>query len=199
MSADIPPSEWAFHTDTGRPCLDFVATAGDRAHLAFDRWREPQDLARWCVEAGLLAQPPGVELAQLKTARTLREAIYRTVAAVRGRARPRLSDVAELNRWAARPTPTPELADDGRSATLRLDSPLEAVFTIVARDAIELLTGPLLDRVRQCAESTCSVLFVDASRPGKRRWCSMSRCGNRRKKAAYRRRLRRAGRAALRP
>jgi predicted RNA-binding Zn ribbon-like protein len=192
VSTDIRRSEWAFHTDTGRSCLDFVATVGDRAHLAFDRWREPQDLARWCVEAGLLAQRPCVQPAHLKTARGLRDAIYHTIVAVRGGERPRRSDVAQLNRWAGRPMPTPELADDGRSATLRLDNPLEAVFTIVARDAIELLTGPLLERTRQCAESSCSVLFVDTSRPGKRRWCSMSRCGNRRKKAAYRRRLRRA-------
>jgi predicted RNA-binding Zn ribbon-like protein len=29
-----------------------------------------------------------------------------------------------------------------------------------------------------CAAEDCAFLFVDASRPGTRRWCSMQRCGN---------------------
>ena len=57
-----------------------------------------------------------------------------------------------------------------------------------ARDAIDLLSGPELEKVKECAEETCSILFVDSSRPGKRRWCSMRICGNKIKKAAYRRR-----------
>jgi hypothetical protein len=36
--------------------------------------------------------------------------------------------------------------------------------------------------------SRCSLLFVDTSRSGRRRWCSMERCGNRAKVAAHRRR-----------
>lgn len=60
---------------------------------------------------------------------------------------------------------------------------------MVARDAIELVSSPAIDKVRQCAETSCSVLFADTSRPGQRRWCSMRRCGNRMKKATYRQRL----------
>jgi len=43
------------------------------------------------------------------------------------------------------------------------------------------LTGPRLDRVRRCANPECGWLFLDDSRAGKRRWCSMSACGNRAK------------------
>jgi hypothetical protein len=39
--------------------------------------------------------------------------------------------------------------------------------------------GGLLDRVRRCANPECGWLFLDDSRAGKRRWCSMSSCGNR--------------------
>jgi predicted RNA-binding Zn ribbon-like protein len=31
-------------------------------------------------------------------------------------------------------------------------------------------------------------MFIDRSRPGRRRWCSMERCGNRDKTARYRQR-----------
>jgi predicted RNA-binding Zn ribbon-like protein len=34
-------------------------------------------------------------------------------------------------------------------------------------------------------------MFIDHSRPGRRRWCSMERCGNRAKTARYRQRRRR--------
>ncbi|MFE7743242.1 CGNR zinc finger domain-containing protein [Nocardia sp. NPDC057455] len=39
-------------------------------------------------------------------------------------------------------------------------------------------------RVR--AAGDCGLLFVDASRPGRRRWCSMDRCGNLSKVRRYR-------------
>ncbi|MBE2315827.1 CGNR zinc finger domain-containing protein [Solirubrobacter sp. CPCC 204708] len=34
-------------------------------------------------------------------------------------------------------------------------------------------------RVRPCANDECVLWFLDTSRPGTRRWCSMAACGNR--------------------
>ncbi len=45
----------------------------------------------------------------------------------------------------------------------------------------DLLASGKLDRVRRCANPECGWLFLDDSRAGKRRWCSMSACGNRAK------------------
>jgi predicted RNA-binding Zn ribbon-like protein len=61
----------------------------------------------------------------------------------------------------------------------------EALWQL-ALDAIDLFTGPLRQRVRTCAAEDCELLFVDASRPGRRRWCSMARCGSRAKMRRYR-------------
>jgi predicted RNA-binding Zn ribbon-like protein len=65
---------------------------------------------------------------------------------------------------------------------------VHAALASLARDAIDLLSGPLATRVRECAAEDCALLFVDASRPGRRRWCSMEGCGNRAKTTSYRRR-----------
>jgi predicted RNA-binding Zn ribbon-like protein len=184
----IAPSDLAFHFETGRACLNFVATVGDRAHRGFDRWRTPADLARWCVEAGLLKEQPPCQSRQLEQARMLRESIYRSVDAIRAKTRPKRRDLEQLNVWAARPALAPQLGADGHAVKWTFDDPLEAVLATVARDAIALLSGSDLDRIRKCAATSCSVLFVDTSRPGKRRWCSMSRCGNRMKKVAFRQR-----------
>jgi predicted RNA-binding Zn ribbon-like protein len=41
------------------------------------------------------------------------------------------------------------------------------------------------ERVRPCANPECVLWFVDTSRPGTRRWCSMAACGNRDKAARH--------------
>ncbi|MFD0576716.1 CGNR zinc finger domain-containing protein [Dactylosporangium darangshiense] len=46
--------------------------------------------------------------------------------------------------------------------------------------------SPAAGRLRECADPACNALFLDASRPGSRRWCSMETCGNRAKKQRLR-------------
>jgi predicted RNA-binding Zn ribbon-like protein len=55
----------------------------------------------------------------------------------------------------------------------------------VARSAAELLTSERAGRVRECASETCSWLFLDGSRNGRRKWCDMASCGNRAKARRY--------------
>jgi predicted RNA-binding Zn ribbon-like protein len=39
--------------------------------------------------------------------------------------------------------------------------------------------------VRRCSNPACPLLFLDTSKSGRRRWCSMQTCGNRSKVAAH--------------
>lgn len=182
------PADLPFHFTSGRICLDVVASLGARSQERLERWAEPEDLGRWCVEAGLLEEAPAINRDELEAARQLREAIYRLVQA--GRAAQPLSrtDVDLVNGWAVRPPLAPQLKPEGRLQVWLAEVPLNAVLASVARDAVDLLAGDQLARIRECAEESCTVLFIDTSRPGKRRWCSMKRCGNRVKKQAFRRR-----------
>jgi predicted RNA-binding Zn ribbon-like protein len=179
---DLPPEELRFHWKSGRLCLDFVATVGERWRRSFERLLAPEDLARWCAESGLLAQPPIVSPRHLAAGRELREAINRL-------ARPGLEaeagDRSELNRWAAQPPLAPQLTEHGEVVWTSA-RPVEAVLATVARDAVDLLTGPLAGRIRECGAPDCALLFVDASRPGQRRWCSGAACGNRVRTKTYR-------------
>lgn len=50
---------------------------------------------------------------------------------------------------------------------------------------IHTLDNFSIDRIRQCEHEECILYFVDTSKPGKRRWCSMELCGNRRKAAEF--------------
>ena len=68
---------------------------------------------------------------------------------------------------------------------------LERLVWPVARDAAVFLTSVRLSRLRTCANPRCRWLFVDVTRNGMRRWCSMAVCGNRAKVGRYRQRQRR--------
>jgi predicted RNA-binding Zn ribbon-like protein len=186
---DLPPEELRFHWKSGRLCLDFVATVGERWRRSFERLVGPEDLARWLVESGMLEEPPRVSEHQLESGRLLREAINRLA---RTGVEADVGDRLELNRWAAHPPLVPQLSEQGELVWVS-ERPVEAAFATVARDAIDLLTGPLAGRIRECAAPDCALLFVDSSRPGRRRWCAGEACGNRTRTKAYRRRRKERG------
>ena len=186
---ELPPEELRFHWKGGRLCLDFVATVGERWRRSFERLLDPEDLARWLVESGMLREPPPVSARQLQSGRSLREAINRLA---RPGVAPEARDQSELNRWAAHPPLVPQLTEQGELVWVS-ERPVEAAFATIARDAVDLLSGPLAGRIRECAAPDCALLFVDSSRPGRRRWCSGEACGNRTRTKAYRQRRKERG------
>jgi predicted RNA-binding Zn ribbon-like protein len=185
---DLPPEELRFHWESGRLCLDFVATVGERWRRSFERLLTPHDLARWMAETGILTPPPDASARQLAAGRALREAINRLA---RPGIAPDPGDREELNRWAARAPLAPQLTSEG-NLVWAADLPVEAMFATIARDALDLLSGPLAGRIRECGAWDCALLFVDTSRPGRRRWCSTAGCGNRVRTKAYRQRRKEA-------
>jgi len=185
------PRSIQFRLGDRRPCIALAATLGDRGReQPLERIPDPETLARWCLEGGFLAVSPKIAAPELASVRLLREAIYRAACAVRQLRKPLPEDVATINVWAARGTLVPELTPDGRSAGWKDERALSPVLATIARDAIDMLTRTPPIRIKLCADPTCRALFVDESRPGQRRWCSMNFCGNRSKSRTFARRHR---------
>ena len=46
------------------------------------------------------------------------------------------------------------------------------------RSGLELITSAEYVKTKQCARAECILWFLDTSKSGTRRWCSMSHCGN---------------------
>jgi predicted RNA-binding Zn ribbon-like protein len=67
----------------------------------------------------------------------------------------------------------------------------EDLFAPLAHAVAALFTAAERNRLRKCGQ--CVLHFLDTSKKGTRRWCSMQLCGNRLKVAAYARRKRLAG------
>ncbi len=63
-----------------------------------------------------------------------------------------------------------------------------AVLAPFAASAARLVETVQPARLRRCDAQDCLRWFVDTSRGGRRRWCSMATCGNRRKAARHRKR-----------
>ena len=172
----------------GSLALDFTATlVGRKREQTRDLLETPRDLARWFAAAGLSVQRVNVTEKELAAARGLREALYRLAFARVGGAPLPAADRRLLNRHAALATPAPQLDAAGMHWS-RAETP--ALLAAIARAGIEVLGGPVGDRLRQCAGRWCAILFVDMSRSGRRKWCSMSGCGNKAKVATFRKRNR---------
>ncbi|GIL41265.1 CGNR zinc finger domain-containing protein [Roseiterribacter gracilis] len=174
----------------GHVALDFPATlAARRQATPRELLALPSDLSRWLVAAGLTASALLVTQDDLETAKQLREAIYAVaVARIEGTAPP-VGALDALNRIAAGEAAILKLDRDGQ---MRLLGSARALLTSLAHEAIRLFGAEQADRIRQCESETCALLFLDLSRSGDRRWCSMSGCGNRAKVAEFRRRKRAA-------
>jgi predicted RNA-binding Zn ribbon-like protein len=65
---------------------------------------------------------------------------------------------------------------------------LDWLLAAIARSAAELIAEGPSARLRVCSNPSCGLFFYDNSRTRRRRWCSMSLCGNRHKVAAFSRR-----------
>ncbi len=167
----------------GRPCLDLTTTLQVR-HREHPRelLTAPADVTRWLAEAGF-GTGIAVDDDGLRRTVALRETVNRLC-----RRAPRDTDRAELNAFAARPPLVPHWT--GAAVEYRGD--LGQALSTLARDAIDLLTGPHASRIRECAHPDCSRLFLDASHAGRRRWCDMTACGTKAKSAGYRQRRRMA-------
>ena len=182
MTTKIEETRDGFRFRGGALPLDLPATlAGRVSGNHRDALAAPGDLDRWLVAAGLAEGPSHADAEDLSAARGLRESLYAlALARAEGRALPD-APRETLNAFAAQVPAEPYLDALGQA---RLKGGARELLASVAREAVLLLGGEA--RIRQCQGPTCAILYLDASRKGDRRWCSMSACGNRAKVAAFR-------------
>jgi predicted RNA-binding Zn ribbon-like protein len=174
-------------------CLAFANTRYWRGTAEpTEELRAPDDVLHWAAKAERL---PAALIRRFERSATLldeaielREIIHRCFAATAGGRAPSERDLGALNSMLgdapARRRVRPNGWDVGEP-----EPTVMALLAPVLWSAADLLVGKQLSRVRQCANPACGWLFLDDSKAGSRRWCSMSACGNRAK--AHRHYLRR--------
>lgn len=193
----IPPAPSPFEFSGGDLALDFVNTWADRARPETDQLGSYQRLVEFARKAQAVDE--GQALAwgtaalldarsaseALKAARRLRESLYGLFSSqvVGGPVNP--EDLARVNRSIRSAFPNLEIRSLGEDLAWAVDNGgplrLDSVLWPIVRSAARLLTSSELGLVRECEAGDCTWLFLDRSRTGKRRWCSMASCGNRAK------------------
>ncbi len=181
----------------GRLPLDFVNSIEWR-HASRDRGEYLLDypgLLAWAVHVGVLDHERADVLGRRAVARpreadavlarvvAVREALYGLVAAA-ALGRPAAEeDVEVVNAAVTEAAVRARLVPDGGryASTWPDEDDLAAPLWPLARAAGELLTSSELELVRQCDNESCDWLFLDTSRGRRRRWCSMTGCGNKAK------------------
>lgn len=167
-------------------CLDFVNTVNKRPDASRDRLDTIDGMRQWASTAGLPTTDDDRRAAStLAAARELREAIFRVFLAVLAGALPDAADLAVITTTYAEAVAAAQLRPDGAGFSLDWPAPGTAaqIRWPVADSAMRLLCHAPLDRIGQCP--SCGWLFLDTSRNGRRRWCSMSACGARVKAARH--------------
>ncbi len=192
-----------FEFDAGRLCLDFANTLGDRPDESphEEGLHCYADLVAWGEAAGVLPTDEAAEIlreaarrptdadATFVRAIALREAIYRLFSAVAAGTEPPVDDLDTVNDAIRAAVARGRLAPMHghfhwqweRDVTM-----LAGMLWPVAWSAAELLTSEELHRVHECAGPDCGWLFMDTTKNGSRRWCSMETCGNRAKARRHR-------------
>lgn len=134
---------------------------------------------------------PG-DRADVDRAIAVREAVYRLVTARRLGEEYADDTLDVLNGAARKPPAAPQLTASGR----RTEATPDEALSTVARQAIELLSGPDVPLLKECGNPECTRIYIDRSRGMRRQWCGMESCGNKIKAAAYRARKKSAHTAA---
>lgn len=172
---------------SGNLALDFAGTLKGRTSYRQELLPTPAALADWLVSAQVLDTAPDCDDRTLARAVRLREACYRMALATARGAVVAAADRTVVNEFGDTAPPTLTLRADG---SLRRTGSADAALAAVARAAAELLGGPERVLIKECGRTECTRLYLDTSRGNSRRWCDMTRCGNRAKSAAFRARSR---------
>ena len=181
----------------GPLCLDFINTLDDRPMPEHKELLVSYyDLVSFAADAAILSEVQLRELISrstlnptqadraLRIAILMRETMYAVFwAVVKKRPAPPVQ-LQALNQYVRTAAQHFRLVSGQGHFEWQIDvdrAGLEAPLWPIARSAGELLASDQLQYVKACASKTCEWLFLDTSKNHARRWCDMTKCGNRAK------------------
>ncbi|HEX3822512.1 MAG TPA: ABATE domain-containing protein [Candidatus Sulfotelmatobacter sp.] len=185
----------------GSLCLDFINTLDDRySGEPKELLKSYIDLARFGEDARILSDeqvdrlftlsqtnPAAAERVRQSAIR-MREAMHEVFWAIVQRKPVPKAAVMVLNGYIQEAARHLDLVPGKGHFEWRFDpspSNFDAPLWPIARSAAELLASDQLQFVRACASKTCEWLFLDESKNHRRRWCDMTKCGNRAKARSF--------------
>jgi len=154
---------------------------------AFDFLADGEHFARWVIAAGFEIDPATLEQERLAAldlrglARAILDALDKTAV-------PSLAQVNQINLLLALRTISERLVTTSEGLKLQALETVAGpqIATMLASDLAHFLDNYEPHRLKSCGNPSCSMVFYDRGKNNRRRWCTMSICGNRDKVANYR-------------
>ena len=173
----------------GHIALDLLNTVPIVNGQLVDEFQTDKDVLQWLADYDLASELALRPNELMNAARELRESIRKLIAAKKDR---RQLDLDVLNRFLVSGISHMELVTtDKVHVQLERRRKIESVHQLlapVAEAAAELLAMDDFTNIRRCESPECVLWFYDRTKGHKRRWCSMSICGNRHKVSSFRKR-----------
>jgi predicted RNA-binding Zn ribbon-like protein len=178
----------------GRLAMDFANSGSFRRPLSWEELLAFLEASavispeRSVVLLDLPETEPLAAHALLQRACSFRDALRRIFLTLIRRETPNPDAIEAINELLRVTEGHDELLFDGEGWRIEFvarENGLEWLLAAVARSAAEIVAEGTQARVRICANPDCGLLFYDASRTKRRRWCSMAVCGNRHKVASF--------------
>ena len=191
-----------FELTGGALALDFVNTLYNRIDDPRELLTTYKRLLDWSEQSGALSKMECNRLSKiasktprkanwaLKEACGLRELLYSIVSnAVHGDSTS-ADELNALNRWIEKANSKRCLSNHAGDYVWRY-LPEDGDFTAMLWPIVFSIESMLTDkhsvsRIKICEGDTCAWAFLDNSRPGNKRWCDMTVCGNRAKARRHR-------------
>jgi predicted RNA-binding Zn ribbon-like protein len=182
------------HFIGGHPALDLANTVFNRRVPEPDNelLNSAHDIGNWLVASGLAGARQAAEVAGMSAepivdrVHAVREASAQIFGAIAANQAPATEAMGLLFKSAATGLGGGAVGLDGTKPELALARwrDPDAVAAVLAMLSIEGFFTLPRERLRSCPR--CGWLFLDTSRGGRRRWCSMRVCGNREKVSRHR-------------
>ena len=191
-----------FEWDGRHPALDFVNTLDERlsatpverlsSYAALTSFARQARLIDPNTANGLLSRTSQAEGKRvLGETLAFRELLYRVLREYADHRAPSVSEAAALNDRLARARLHRRFNVRAERISVTWDEPFapDRLLWELAATVDGLLLQNKPGRFRECAAPDCGTLFLDVSKTGRRRWCSMANCGNRNKVQRFRARI----------
>ncbi len=189
-----------FHRIGNNLSLDFINTLVAENGAPKDLLKDFNDFAAWAIGADLIETSQAERLIKdwnaeletaLKDALEFREVLREMFVGLAHGKPVKNVTIAAINREIQNKSGAAEIRknENGFEKFFRADyQKPRQMLAPIAESAADLLCYGDLSLIKKCEANDCVLYFYDTTKNHKRRWCSMSACGNRAKAAAFYRR-----------
>lgn len=187
----------------GNLAIDLVNTEEELWGVRHDYIDAPESFCNWLSDEELAGAVSNVQLPfevevwssdDIEKIHKLREEIRTDLKYILKKREPSTKFAKRLQRYTVNAPFTMQL-HEGRVVYVPIGGPVEKLCSLVAADILLMIDDGRVERLRKCANSKCMFMFIDTS--GRRKWCSMQKCGNRAKVTRHLRRQTGGGRMNL--